>query len=228
MERWLLSFFQSVSNNLPLLFVGTFLGGLVSAFSPCVLTAMPLIIGGVGGYAGSDRQKALAFSAIFCLGLVVTFTTLGALAASMGRLLSGVGSLGYGILGLIMILTGLNLLEILKFASFTCRLPKVRAGLWAAFILGILAGLLSSPCSTPILIAVLAMVAGKSSLVLGVSLLAVYALAHCVLLLIAGASVGLAQELASSPRTERWGKALRTILGALITVLGIYMLYQAL
>ena len=58
------------------------LGGLLTAFTPCSLSSVPLVIGYVGGYAGNDTKKAFRYSLAFCGGMAVTFTALG-LAASL-------------------------------------------------------------------------------------------------------------------------------------------------
>ena len=89
----------------------------------------------------------------------------------------------------------------------------------------ILGGVLSSPCATPVLAAILAFVAGQGNIALGIGLLAVYAMGHCALLLIAGTSVGFVQKLASSPSTEKWGKVLKISFGMLILILAFCLFY---
>jgi cytochrome c biogenesis protein CcdA len=94
-----------------------------------------------------------------------------------------------------------------------------------AFVLGILGGVLSSPCATPVLAAILAFVAGQGNIALGVGLLAVYSIGHCALLLVAGTSVGFVQKLAASPGTEKWGNIFKISFGILILILAFYLFY---
>ena len=94
-----------------------------------------------------------------------------------------------------------------------------------AFFLGILGGVLSSPCATPVLAAILAFVAGQGNIALGVAFLAVYAVGHCALILIAGTSVGFVQKLAASPNTEKIGKVLKFVFGILVILLALYLFY---
>ncbi|MGB4510782.1 MAG: cytochrome c biogenesis protein CcdA, partial [Thermacetogeniaceae bacterium] len=131
----------------------------------------------------------------------------------------------YILLALIMAVVGLQLLGIVHFTPQACRMPARREGLIGAFLLGIIGGVLSSPCATPVLVAILAFVAGEGNIYLGIGLLAIYSIGHCVLLLIAGTSVGFVNNLAASPRTEKWGRVLKGILGVLVIILAFYLFY---
>jgi len=224
-ESILANFGQILSQNIWLSFVMALVAGLISSFSPCVLSSIPLVIGYVGGYAGDDKKRAFKYSLFFCFGLAATFTALGAASALLGRLMTGVGKWWYIILGLIMLLMAFQMLGIFNIMPQTCKVPNRRKGLLGAFVLGILGGVLSSPCATPVLAAILAFVAGQGNIAFGVGLLAVYSIGHCVLLLIAGTSVGFVQKLASSPETGKWGKILKISFGILILILAFYLFY---
>ncbi|HHW29521.1 MAG TPA: cytochrome c biogenesis protein CcdA [Syntrophomonadaceae bacterium] len=225
METLMLNFGELLSQNIWLAFVMALLAGLLSSFSPCILSTVPLIIGYVGGFAGDDQKRALKYSLLFCFGLVLTFTTLGAASAILGRMMTGAGKWWYILLALIMAAAGLQLLGIVHFTPQSCRMPARREGLVGAFLLGIIGGVLSSPCATPVLAAILAFVAGEGNIYLGIGLLATYSIGHCLLLLIAGTSVGFVNNLAGSPRTEKWGRVLKGILGVLVIILAFYLFY---
>jgi cytochrome c-type biogenesis protein len=214
-----------LSNNIWLAFITAFVAGIVSSFSPCVLSAIPLIIGYVGGYAGKDKKLATRYSLIFCVGIVFTFTVLGAISALLGRLLMGAGKWWYLVLGFIMLMVGLQLIGVIKFGTDSCRVPNKKKGLIGAFFLGILGGILCSPCSTPVLIAILAFVAIKGNVVLGIIMLFIYSIGHCVLIFIAGTSIGIVESLNNSPKTLIVGKVLKVILAIIIFILGLYLIY---
>lgn len=225
MEIILANFGQMLSQNIWLAFIMALAAGLISSFSPCVLSSTPLVIGYVGGYAGDDKKRAFKYSLFFCFGLSSTFTALGAASALLGRLMIGVGKWWYIVLGVIMLLMALQMLDIFNIMPQTCKVPTKRKGLIGAFSLGVLGGVLSSPCATPVLAAILAFVAGQGNIALGVGLLAVYSIGHCVLLLIAGTSVGFVQKLAASPSTEKWGKILKICFGIIILMFALYLFY---
>jgi cytochrome c-type biogenesis protein len=212
-----------VQNQHGLAFVAVFIGGLISAASPCVLAAIPLIIGYVGGYSEGSKKKAALYSFVFILGLSVTFTLLGAAASVMGQLLGFMGRWLYIGLAAIAILMGLQLMGII---SIPLPFQKTRAvktkGLLGAFLLGTLTGTVSSPCATPVLAVILAYVSTQGNMVYGGSLLFVYALGHCALIFVAGLSIGLTESIVSSRGAQKFSLYSKKLSGALLAVIGIY------
>ncbi|HEX3021132.1 MAG TPA: cytochrome c biogenesis protein CcdA, partial [Lachnospiraceae bacterium] len=102
---------------------------------------------------------------------------------------------------------------------------NTRKGYIGAFIAGILGGIFSSPCSTPVLIALLAIVAGKGSIVWGITLLLLYSIGHAILSVIAGTSIGFVQKLSGSKKYGHFSKILKIIMGLAILLIGFYMFY---
>jgi cytochrome c biogenesis protein CcdA len=225
MDSLIQNFSTFLSNNIWLALITAFLAGIVSSFSPCVLSTIPLIVGYVGGYAGKDKRLAYRYSLIFCLGIIVTFTLLGIASALLGRLFTGAGRWWYIILGAIMLIVGLQLIGVIEIGNNSCKVPNRRKGVAGAFFLGILGGVLSSPCSTPILAAILAFVASKGNILLGVIMLFLYSVGHCVLIFMAGTSIGVVEAISNSSKTLFIGKILKILLAAIIFIIGFYLLY---
>lgn len=225
MNNLIYNFSSFLSNNIWLALFTAFIAGIVSSFSPCVLSTIPLIVGYVGGYARKDKKLAYKYSLIFCFGIIVTFTLLGIASALLGRLFTGAGRWWYIILGAIMLIVGLQLIGVIEIGKNSCRMPNKRKGIAGAFFLGILGGVLSSPCSTPILAAILAFVASKGNILLGVIMLFLYSIGHCVLIFMAGTSIGLVEEIGNSSRTLFIGKILKIVLAIIIFIAGFYLLY---
>ena len=73
-----------------------------------------------------------------------------------------------------------------------------RRGFFGAFLAGILGGIFSSPCSTPVLIALLAIVAGEGNLLWGILLMLLYSVGHSALVMVAGTSIGFVQKINAS------------------------------
>lgn len=202
------------------------LAGVVASFLPCSLSSIPLIIGFVGGTGQRDARKAFRLSLVFALGSAVTFTALGVVASAAGRLLGSAGSWWYLILGVLMVLMALQTWEIIQLIPASYLVSKnTKRGYGGAFIAGILGGVFSSPCSTPVLIALLAIVAGKGSVVWGVVLLLFYSVGHGVLAIIVGTSIGFVQKLSTSEAYGSLSKVLRIVMGALVLLIGLYMFY---
>lgn len=214
-----------LSQNIWVAILIALIAGIISSFTPCSLSSVPLIIGYVGGYNGTDKKKPLIYSLMFSLGLAVTFTILGVLSATIGRIFIGIGNLLYIVLGIIMLGVGLQMVGIIKMGSNTCKVPKRSKGLIGAFLLGILGGIFASPCSTPVLIAILAFVAQKGNILLGGILLLVYSIGHCALVIIAGTSVGITQSFVNSNKANKIANIVKYIFAVLIFILGFYLLY---
>lgn len=206
-----------------LAFAAVFLGGLISAASPCVLAAIPLIIGYVGGYSEGDKKKSALFSMVFVLGLSITFTLLGAAASVMGQFLGFMGRWLYiGFAG-IAIVMGLQLIGAISIPLPFQKTRAVKAkGLLGAFLLGMLTGTVSSPCATPVLAVILTYVSTQGDMMYGGSLLFVYALGHCALIFVAGLSIGLTENIVGSRGVKHFSLYAKRLSGAILVIVGIY------
>lgn len=186
------------------------LGGVLTSASPCVLAAVPVAVGFVGGQAHSPR-RAWALSLGFVAGMNAALLVMGLLAARLGLLMGTLPGPWLQVVGLLIMATAVWLW---RSASSQCgvTLPLAmqqrlaRSGLWGAVVLGALIGTVMSPCATPALAAALT-IAGSgaalgTSMVWGAALLLAYGLGHSVLLLLAGAMPTAAAAMVG--RFSRW------------------------
>ena len=226
MESILNQLSQSFTENPLLAYLGVFLGGIISSSSPCVLATIPLVIGYVGGYSEGNRRKALLYSLVFILGLSFTFTVLGAIASLIGGLFGAISRTWYFIIGIVAIAIGLHLIGIYSLNIHTpVHLQPKRRGIIGALFLGVLFGIVSSPCATPVLALILAFVASKGEVIYGTSLLFVYAIGHCALIFLAGTAAGFVENFVQSKgitNITNWSKRAG---GAIVSLVGIYLFY---
>ena len=205
-------------------FLAVFVAGLISAASPCVLAAIPLIIGYVGGYSEGNKKKAALYSLVFILGLSITFTLLGAAASIMGGFFGFMGRWLYVGLAVIAVTMGLQLMELISIPLPFQRTRIIKSkGLVGAFLLGLLTGTVSSPCATPVLAVILAYVSTQRDMLYGGSLLFVYAVGHCALIFVAGLSIGLTESMVNSKGIKNFSLYSRRFSGALLVAIGIYI-----
>lgn len=225
MGQLLDNFSHLISNNIWLALAMSLAAGIVSSFSPCVLSSVPLIVGYVENYGGGDKRSALKYSIVFSVGVAFTFTAIGAVTALLGSFLTGAGKWWYLILSAIMLLSGLQLLGVIDFGmkKNTCGPTGRINGITGAFFLGILGGALSSPCATPVMAAILTFVASKGNLLLGVLMLLLYSIGHSTLIILSGVSVGFVESLSGSGKTVAIGRGLKYVLGIIILLLGLYL-----
>lgn len=223
----ILSNVSEVINNSPrLAYLLVFLGGLLSASSPCVLAIIPLVIGFVGGYSEGNKKKAITYAVVFALGLSITFTILGAIASLLGRLFGDVGKFWYYVAAAVAIIMGLYLAGVLRFKlPQPVTLKTKHKGVIGAFLLGLLFGAVSSPCATPVLAVILAFVATKARIIYGTSLLFVYAIGHCALIVLAGVFTGFVESYAKSKGVSNFSSLTKKISGGLIFLAGLYILF---
>lgn len=205
------------------------LAGILTSVTPCSLSSVPLIIGYVGGIGETNTKKAFAYSAIFSVGTAITFVTLGIIATPAGKLMGTSSQIWYMVLGVLMVLMALQTWEIFNFIPSVNLLSKSKKrGFVGAFLAGILGGIFSSPCSTPVLIALLAIVAGEGNLLWGMLLMLLYSVGHSALVMAAGTSVGFVQKINSSETYRRAAKIIKLLMGTAILLIGLYMFWLAL
>lgn len=90
---------------------------------------------------------------------------------------------------------------------------------------GILGGIFSSPCATPVLVVLLGIVARSGNVPWGVLLLLFYSLGHSVLVLVAGTSVGFVNKVTSSGKYGLLSKILKYVMGTGVLLIAFYMFY---
>lgn len=104
------------------------IAGVLTSFAPCSLSSIPLVIGYVGGTGAKDIKKALWLSVTFALGSAVTFTTLGVVASTAGKLIGSSASWWYIILGVLMVLMALQTWGIFEIIPSSYLLSKNKKG----------------------------------------------------------------------------------------------------
>ncbi|NCO66783.1 MAG: thiol:disulfide interchange protein [Candidatus Aquicultor secundus] len=224
--------FSTALTTSPVLAFGlAFAGGLFTGFSPCVLPFFPAVIGYVAknteGSKAAGREGFL-LSLLFVLGFSSTFAIIGAFASYLGGLVSLTNRTWYFIVGAVLIIVGLHFMQIIKLrlavpVKLTADSIKFKGGL-GAFILGILLGLILSPCATPVVAVILTYVASKGNAVLGSALLFTYSLAHGLPLMAAGTSTGF---ITKTSFLQKHREKVEVISGVVFIGLGLYFLWQA-
>lgn len=212
-----------------------FAGGALTALNPCVLATIPLIMGFVsgatasaGGATAGGRPRAAAVRQAFLLSLLFVAGLSLELAAVFG-LASGAAGLARAawwdyVVAAVCFALGLHLVGVYRLpALFVPRAGAGYAGPAGALALGFLFGLISLPCTGPVLLLLAALVPALGPARGGV-LLFMYGLGHSLLILAAGTSAGIAAALLKSSRLNRATEILRRVSGALIILVGLYVL----
>lgn len=165
-----------------------FVAGLVSFLSPCVLPLVPGYVSLISG-AGVEQLKqcdgkltrtVMLNSILFVLGFTAVFLALGAAASTVGQLTRRHIGLLSKIAGALIVALGLHQTGALPIRALYAdkrfhAMPMGTAGA-RAFLVGSAFGFGWTPCVGPILAVILTFAAAESTLMKGMSLLAIYAL----------------------------------------------------
>ena len=104
-----------------LAFLAAYLGGVFVSFTPCVYPVVPITIAFIGAHGSGSKMKGFVLSCIYVLGMSVTFTALGAVAALTGKLFGQIQTnpWTYFIVANICIFMGLSMLEVFVLPLWT-------------------------------------------------------------------------------------------------------------
>ncbi len=204
-----------------------FLGGLLTALTPCVYPLIPITVGVFGARKAEGRGKSLLLTSSYVLGMASVFTVLGVLAARTGQAFGSVlgdprFAIGLAVFLFILATSMFGAFELALPSGLTQRLNTVGgAGLAGAFLMGTVSGFLAAPCTGPVLAGLLAFVAKSQNPVLGAALLFVYALGIGVPFMLIGV---FALRL---PRGGVWMEWVKGVLGVALLALAASYLKDA-
>lgn len=175
--------FASRLKNLPL-FVQLLLlygMGLVLAFTPCVYPMVPVTVGYFSTQCDSKNTKRVVMLAsVYVLGLALTYSVLGGIAATTGGLFGAAMQSPAVIIGIAVVLLALALsmfgLYELRPPAFIENRASGRSGIIGALIMGLIFGIVAAPCVGPVVVGLLLFVAQRGNPVLGFIMFFVLAL----------------------------------------------------
>lgn len=208
--------------------LGCFLWGVISVlFSPCHLASIPLVVAYVAGQEQSLKpSRAAQYAVLFTVGLFITIAVIGIACALLGRMLGDVENWWQVIVGLVLIWVALGMLGVEKCnISNNSRLHRLNLkGLHGAFFLGLAYGVLSGSCTFGFIAPILAIITIQQKVLTGMLLILLFALGHCLPIVIAGSSTAAIRRLTESEAWVGSGGWFRKGAGVVIGLLGIYFM----
>jgi thiol:disulfide interchange protein DsbD len=217
------------------LVLATFYGlGLLLAFTPCVLPMVPIlsgIIAGQGAQVSAGRGFALSFA--YVMGMALTYTGAGALAALAGEQIQAIFQKPwiitiFALLFVVLALAMFGAIQLQMPAAVQTRMAQLanrqRAGTFiGTAIMGALSALIVTTCVAPPLVATLAVIGQTGDVARGAGALFALSMGMGSPLLAVGASAGKLL-----PRVGPWMNAVKGAFGVMMLGLAIWMLERVL
>ncbi len=222
-------------------FILAFIGGVLASLTPCVYPVIPITIGlfsrmSIGQLSNEDKiagkkqrsssyRTAAAF--IYVLGMILVYTALGVIAGLTGGLFGSLTNtpIFFGIVTLVFFALALSLFEIyeIKMPAFLSGLksgsPNRSDSLGGIFFMGIVTGLVASPCVGPIVFFLLTGVMQAGNPFLGGILMLGFSAGMSLLFLLLAIFSQLSSKL---PRSGNWMVRVKILIGVFVFGSALY------
>lgn len=229
MDQFFLAINSWIGSGLLLGALGCFLWGMVSVlFSPCHLASIPLIIAYVAGQNHLvEGRKATLYAILFSLGLFLTIAVIGVVCSLLGRMLGDVGPYWTIAVGLLLLWVALDMLGVASCSLSGGLMAKLKVkGISGALVLGLAYGVLSGSCTFGFIAPILAIISVQEQLLTGIVFIVLFAIGHCLPIVIAGSSAAMVKRMLASTSWQRGGTVFRRLAGVMIGLLGVYFIAQ--
>jgi cytochrome c-type biogenesis protein len=181
---------QDTANPLVLMPLA-FVGGLIASVSPCILALLPVNLSYIGTRNITSRGDAFIKAGLFVLGNVIILSLFGLASSFAGAVMVEYRGHINVVVGAIILVMGLGLLGLIKIP-----LPNINVdgSNFGPFGVGLTFALVSSPCASPVLFAVLAAAGASGSQLLAVMTMASYAFGYTIIIFLASLLTGFAKQ----------------------------------
>lgn len=206
--------------------------GVLSSLAPCSIITLPLLAGSALGLSGDmnakEKQRFIfRYSLLFVLGLVISFSLLMLLVSKMGLMLAFAPFWAYllaAVATFIVVVYALGWIAGFDKEKVARRFLNLK--LFGALVIGFIFGLVSTPCASAPLVAIIT-IATNSGWLYAYALVFSFAIGHGTLLLIAGTSLGFTQRVVSSAKIHTLSRFINGLFIVLLVGIGFYFLYQS-
>lgn len=207
-------------------FILVFLGGLALNLTPCVYPLIPITVSYFGGQAQGRKGRIVTHAFLYILGMAVTYSALGVVAALTGSLFGGAMQNPVVLIGVaaVMVALALSMFNLYEFRLpyFLTRLSgKSQRGYLGTLLMGLTVGIVAAPCIGPFVLGLLTYVGGRGEVLLGFSMFFILALGLGLPFLFLAIFSGSLDRL---PRSGAWMVWVRTIFGFILLGMAVYFL----
>lgn len=205
-----------------LLFI--FAGGLALNLTPCVYPLIPITVSFFGGQGGGRTARIFTLAVFYVLGIALTYSLLGVIAASSGALFGAALQSPAVLMAIALVMIALalsmfGLYEIQPPLALTRLIGGSRPGYVGALFMGLTVGIIAAPCLGPFVLGLLAYVAAAGQPALGFWMFFVLALGLGAPYIVLGTFSGLLRNL---PRSGMWMVWIKKVFGVILLAMAAY------
>lgn len=201
----------------------TFLEGMISFISPCMLPMLPIYVSYFAG--GANKKDKIFFRAAgFVLGFTLVFTAMGLFAGSLGRFLAKYDTVINAVCGTFVIIFGLSYLEVIRLPFFkgSCNVREVTS-IFSAFLFGIIYSMSLTPCVGAFLGSAISLAATSGGAVKGTMHLLTYSLGLGIPFLVSAILIDKLNKVFTF--IKKHYKIINLICGIFLIAVGVLMIF---
>lgn len=202
----------------------SFIGGLLSFFSPCVLPLIPVFFGVLMG-GTSDSKTRFLRGTFFTLGMSIFFFLLGLGAGGLGQFIREHDYIMNVISGSLFIIFGFMFFFEKGFKGIKINVNRFGGGPVGGFIMGAALGLIWVPCAGPVLGSILVLAANQETVTRGGTLLLTYSLGLSIPFLTLSGFVSKITSKISFSGESRARKIIRWLVFIVLITVGILTIF---
>ncbi len=213
---------------LTLIFI--FIGGLGLNLTPCIYPLIPITISYFGSQTDKSRSESIISGVFYAIGMAVTYTALGLIAALTGGLFAEFMQKPLVLIGIAVIFIALSLS---MFGLYEIRMPqkltitgsKTRKGFLGSFVMGLFVGVIAAPCIGPIILSLLIHVGQVGKPLYGLLLFGTLSLGLGAPYIVLAA---FSNSISKLPRSGEWMIGVKIIFGLILIGVAFYYLIPVL
>lgn len=160
-------------------YIISLLEGIITFISPCLLPMLPIYVSYFAGGGKRDTKKTLICAGGFVLGFTIVFVCLGALAGTVGSFIKEYETIVNVILGIIVIVFGLNFWGIIRLNIFkgnNINFDTSNLGFFSSVLFGVIFSIGWTPCVGAFLGSALMLASSRGHVVEGIGMLLCYSI----------------------------------------------------
>lgn len=204
----------------------TFLEGIASFISPCILPMLPIYISYFLGEEEKSTKKAIINSSGFVLGFTIIFLLLSIFASNLGAIISSNMKYIKIVFGIVIILLGLNYMDLLnikllnKTKGINTKIKELNFIKSTAF--GMLFSISWTPCIGTFLSSALLLIASNQDMLKGIVLMLLYSIGLGIPFILSAIFIEKLREMFNFIKKNY--VYIKRISGIILIIMGIYMM----